>query len=278
MAQSNISKVRDVLSQKKLSPLKQLGQNFLVDENITTAIAKAAEPQGQNVIEVGPGLGALTEKLAEDAKKLLAVEIDRGMYGYLEETFGAEDNIVLVNQDILKTDVKVLCDAHFDDADVVLAANLPYYITSAVIMHFLEANIPLSRMIVMVQKEVAERLCAKPGDKSYGALTAMVQYFGKPETVMKVSPGCFYPRPEVESAVVRIRIEKQADETSKNFIRFVKACFTMKRKTLVNNLTKAGYEKTAILSALAEENIDVMARAETLSTKELFKLTNSLTI
>ena len=277
MAQSSISKVREVLSQKNLSPLKQLGQNFLVDENITAAIARAAEPQDQNIIEVGPGLGALTEKLAKDAKTLVAVEIDRGIFGYLKETFGTEENIVLVNEDILKTDVEALYKTYFKKGEVVLAANLPYYITSAVIMHFLEADIPLSHMVVMVQKEVAERLCAGPGDKTYGALTAMVQYFGKPELVMKVSPGCFYPRPEVESAVVRIRVENKADQTSQKYIRFVKACFAMKRKTLVNNLIKAGYEKNAILAALEAENIDEMARAETLSTKKLFALTNSLT-
>ncbi len=277
MAHMSISKIREVLSEKGFSPLKQLGQNFLIDENIITTIGKTADVEGQNVIEIGPGLGALTDQLVKSAKKLVAVEIDRGFFGYLQETFAADQNFEIINQDILKTDLKALYRDHFDGGDVILAANLPYYITSAVIMHFLEADIPLARMLVMLQKEVAERLCASPGSKAYGALTAMVQYFGKPETVMKVSPGCFYPRPDVDSAVVRLVIENRPDEVSHRYMRFVKDSFGMKRKTLVNNLIKAGYEKSAVLKALAQQNIDEMVRAETLSTEKLFALTNSLT-
>ncbi len=263
------TKVKAILSQKGFSPLKQLGQNFLVDENITTAIVKAAGAQEQNVIEVGPGLGALTGKLSEAAKKLVAVEIDRGLFGYLKEALANERHVALINQDILKTDIEDLYKTQFDGTDVLLIANLPYYITSAVIMHFLLADIPLKRMVVMVQKEVAERLCAQPGTAAYGGLSAMVQYFGRPETVMKVAPGCFYPRPDVESAVVRLEIEKTAGEESRRFIAFVKACFAMKRKTLVNNLIKAGYDKTAVLTALGQANIDEMARAESLSSETL---------
>ncbi len=270
------TKAKEILSQRGFSPLKQLGQNFLVDENITSAIVKAAGVDGKNVIEVGPGLGALTGKLTDAAKKLVAVEIDRGFFGWLKETFASEETVDLVNQDILKTDLKAMITQYFDDDDVVLAANLPYYITSAVIMHFLMADIPLKRMVVMVQKEVAERLCAMPGTEAYGGLTAMVQYFGKPETVMKVSPECFYPRPDVESAVVRLEIENRANEESRMYIGFVKACFAMKRKTLVNNLIKAGYEKTAVLSGLKDESIDEMVRAETLSAKTLLALSRKL--
>jgi 16S rRNA (adenine1518-N6/adenine1519-N6)-dimethyltransferase len=272
------TKVRAILSQKGFSPLKQLGQNFLVDEHITAAIVKAAGAEGQNIIEVGPGLGALTGKLSEEAKKLVAVEIDRGLFGYLEEAFAPERHVALINQDILKTDIEDLYKTQFDGTDVLLIANLPYYITSAVIMHFLESKIPLKRMVVMVQKEVAERLCAEAGTAAYGGLTAMVQYFGWPETVMKVAPGCFYPRPEVESAVVRLEIEKKAGEESRRFFAFVKASFAMKRKTLVNNLIKAGYNKTVVLSALAESNIDEMVRAEAMSSAQLLELSKKLVV
>jgi len=277
MTHLTVSKIKGILNSRGFSPLKQLGQNFLVDENTVKSIASAAQVLGKNVIEVGPGLGALTSALIKDAKKLVAVEIDRGFFGYLTEAYQDESGVTFINQDILKTDLAALCAEHFDGGEIVLAANLPYYITSAVIMHFLESDIPLSRMMVMVQREVAERLCAQPGSKTYGALTAMVAYFGTPKIQMTVSPGCFYPQPDVESAVVCLDIENHASQISRKYMAFVKACFSMKRKTVVNNLLRAGYEKSAILAALAAENIDPMARAETLSTQTLFALTTHLT-
>lgn len=277
MAFLSVSKIKAVLSEQGFSPLKQLGQNFLIDKNTISAIAKAAKAAGKNVIEVGPGLGALTGELGENAKKVAAIEIDKGFFGYLKETYKSNPRVLFINQDILKTDLKALCAEVFDGTEIVLAANLPYYITSAVIMHFLEADIPLSRISVMVQLEVAERLCAKPDDKSYGALTAMVNYFGTPKIQLKVNPGCFYPKPDVASAVVCMDIETRADETSRRFMQFVKACFAMKRKTLVNNLVRAGYDKSSVLTAMEELDVDILARAETLSTKKLFALTNHLT-
>jgi len=265
-----------MLNENGFSPLKKFGQNFLIDENALNKIIDLTQPDARCVFEVGPGLGALTERLAEKAEKLVAVEIDQGFYGILSTEFAENNRVKVMNADILKTDIATVCNENFGDAPVTVAANLPYYITSACIMAFLMADIQLKKMVVMVQKEVADRICATPESGDYGLLSVIVRYFGKATIGMMVKRGCFYPSPDVDSAVVVIDVEKRYSKEAEAFIRFVKACFAMKRKTLVNNLVKAGYEREAVLAVLGKMGINPAIRAETLCVETFSSLINHL--
>ena len=278
MKRSTLTYVKQALNENGFSPLKKFGQNFLVDENVLDKIVRLAEPKNKNIFEVGPGLGALTERLAAEAKKVAAVEIDQGFFQILSRDFEADKNIKIISGDILKTDIKAVCREQFGDAPVTVAANLPYYITSACIMAFLTADIYLEKMVVMVQKEVAQRICAEAGSRDYGLLSVIIRYFGGPRLSMTVKRGCFYPRPDVDSAVVVIDIEKKYSPEAKTFIRFVKACFAMKRKTLVNNLIKAGISRGAAANALEELGLDTAVRAESLGMETFLSLANRLTL
>ncbi len=275
MKRTSLTYVKDTLKAHGFSPLKKFGQNFIIDENILNKIIQLTG-ESRYIVEVGPGLGALTEKLAEAAEKLAAVEIDQGFYAFLTNEFKNEKNVAIINGDILKTDIKGLCSEQFGDGSVTVAANLPYYITSACIMAFLTADIALTRMVVMVQKEVAQRICAKPGSRDYGLLSVIIDYYGNAEIGMIVKSGCFYPKPDVDSAVMVITVGQTDRTEAETFIAFVKACFAMKRKTLVNNLIKAGYERQAVIEALAETGLDADVRAETLGVNAFISLINRL--
>ena len=254
--------VAHTLENYGVAPLKRLGQNFLIDENVVEKIAEAAA--GENVLEIGPGLGALTCALAKRAKKVVAVEIDPGMVRVLRDTLYGLDNVTVLHQDILETDIKALAKAHFDGRFAV-AGNLPYYITAKCILQVLDAEAPLDKFTVMVQREVADRLAAKEGQRDYGALTASVAYYGGMRMLFGVGAGCFYPRPEVESAVVQMFPERQFDVSRKNYTRAVRMLFAMRRKTVRNNL-KSGMGISAEMAAqiLQGAGIDPGARAETL--------------
>ncbi len=278
MKRTSLKFVKQTLNQYGFSPLKKFGQNFLVDENAVEKITQLVNPEGRDIFEVGPGLGTLTERLLNEADKVIAVEIDQGFYRYLSGTFQDEPKLKLVNADILKTDIGELCREHFGGAPVTVAANLPYYITSACIMAFLTAKISLSRMVVMVQKEVAQRICAKPGSRDYGLLSVIIDFFGDAKIGMTVGSGCFYPKPDVDSAVVVIDVKDKYDIDPDVFIPFVKACFGMKRKTLVNNLIKAGYSRDQSEEALNTLGIAASARAETLNTEAFISLINRLVL
>ncbi|MFZ5975416.1 MAG: 16S rRNA (adenine(1518)-N(6)/adenine(1519)-N(6))-dimethyltransferase RsmA [Bacillota bacterium] len=259
-------------------PLKKLGQNFLVDANILAGIAKAAGLNKDSCcVEIGPGAGALTAELARRAGKVLAVEVDRGLIPLLHFTLQAFDNVHIVHGDILKQDLRQLTREHFGDAAFAVAANLPYNITTPAIMMLLESGLPITHMVLLMQREVGERLLARPGTKEYGALSIAVQYACEVQSLFTVSPNCFMPRPKVESVLIRLtRRECPAVDVSDRqaFFEIVRALFAMRRKTLLNNLLAyyPNEEKGVIQSAIEKSGIQSNARAETLSLEELARL------
>ena len=267
---SSPKKIKETLEQFGLSPLKKLGQNFLKDANITRRIAEAAVLPGEDVLEIGPGLGALTDVLAERAGRVVAVEIDSGMTRALSHTLAHRNNVTVLHADILKTDIKKVAEEYFSGSFAV-AGNLPYYITSKCLFAVLESGAPVTRFTAMVQKEVAERLAAKAGDKDYGALTASIAYYGAVQKILNVPAGCFLPEPDVDSAVIQFTPSKTMDVERKIYARTVKALFAMRRKTVQNNL-KAMLGAEEASAALELAGIDPKARAETLSPEIIARL------
>ncbi len=253
-----------------VSPLKRFGQNFLIDGNIADNIAEAAMPKGRCALEIGPGMGALTSRLLERAQIVAAYEIDSGLSEALRDMFADEAQFHLFHQDFLKADLANDLGGIFSNKDIYVAANLPYYITSPCIMKLVESGLNIVSITVMVQKEVAERLCAKPGSKDYGAITAAVSYFAQPKLLFNVSAGCFYPRPEVASAVVRLTVNRDGQEGDTGaYLRTVKALFAMRRKTVKSNLRQSfGIPAELAQQVLKEAQIDENARAEMLSVSQ----------
>jgi len=278
MKYTTASYIKSVLHENSFSPLKQFGQNFLIDENIVKRICDVSDIKDKNVVEIGPGLGGLTSYMLTQAKKVVTIEIDNGFYGHLTEEFSDQDNFEIINNDILEVDVEAMCRKEFGDEEFILVANLPYYITTACIMKFLTANSNIKRMVVMMQKEVANRLCAKAGSKEYGSLSAIISHFGKASQEIIVSGNCFYPMPDVDSCVVRLDINNTPSLDTAKYIDFVRFCFKMKRKTLFNNLKQAGYQKEDILAAFKSANIDEKIRAEKLNDKNFKDLIKALTV
>ncbi|WAW15033.1 16S rRNA (adenine(1518)-N(6)/adenine(1519)-N(6))-dimethyltransferase RsmA [Peptostreptococcus equinus] len=260
---------------------KSLGQNFLIDDNIIDKIVEGANAgKNDKIIEVGPGIGTLTRALASKSEKVLVVEIDKSLIPILEDTLSDFDNIKVVNEDIIKADVKTLIDQNLDGGPVKLVANLPYYITTPIIMRFLEESINVSDIVVMVQKEVAERMNAKPGKKDFGALSVAVQYYCDTEIVAKVPRHLFVPQPNVDSIVIALRVrpeKKYKVDNEELFFKAVKAAFGQRRKTLLNSLTSMGIlDKSKISEVLLESNIDEKRRGETLSLEEFASLANNI--
>ncbi len=235
----SVRAVQDILSREGLAPLKKLGQNFLCDINIVNKIAEAGTPEGGNVIEIGPGLGALTSALLKRAKKVLAIEIDAGMVKALGSILSGYDNIEIIHEDVLKCDMDELAEKYFQGSCYEICANLPYYITGPVIMKILNLKKLPDTMTVMVQKEVALRMAASPGDTEYSGFSASVQYFGTPKLLLTVGPSSFYPSPDVDSAVVKLELKRQFDIAFDYYDRVVKGLFGMRRKTVLNNMVKA---------------------------------------
>ena len=268
--------VTDILGRHSMAPLKKLGQNFLIDENIVNKIAEAAS-DGGNVLEIGPGMGALTRALAKCSKKVVAVEIDAGMLRVHEETLADLDNVTVLHGDILKTDIKAIGEEYFGGEPFCVAGNLPYYITAKCILQVLDSGAPVKRFTAMVQREVADRLASQSGDSDYGALTASVAYYGAMEFLFPVSAGCFYPRPEVESAVVRIMPEAQFEINREDYTKAVRVLFAMRRKTVQNNLKNGiGVNATKAGELLEQAGIDPMQRAEELTPQQFAKLAEVL--
>jgi 16S rRNA (adenine1518-N6/adenine1519-N6)-dimethyltransferase len=276
------SAVRGLSERYGIRAAKRLGQNFLTDKNIIDRIMDGARVSGDDcVIEVGPGMGALTAAAAERARRVVAVEIDRRLTSLLEETLSAYDNVRVVNDDILKTDLRGLLSA--DEAGsgpVKIIGNLPYYITTPVIMRFLEEGPPAENMTFMMQKEVAERITAKAGESGYGALTVAVRYRCETKLVMRVPREVFMPKPKVDSAVLRfdVRAEKAVKPRSEAmFFAVVRAGFGKRRKTLLNALTGlCGRGKDEIGSALKIAGVDPMRRAETLELSEFAAIADAV--
>lgn len=279
-----------VLERYGLAPRKGLGQNFLVDRNIVRQIAAAAElTDGDVAVEIGPGLGALTWALAERARAVVAIEVDAGLVRWLEELARLRTNIRIVHADALTVDFRRLLEEHplGPGGAYKLVANLPYYITTPLLMRLLEEHLPLSAMVIMVQREVAQRITARPGTKDYGALSVAVQLRADVEPVAVVSPNVFLPRPQVESAVLRLRLRPLPAEVADEALLFavVRAAFGQRRKTLRNALKSAAvpagggqppWPAEAVARALAEAGIDGERRGETLSADEFIRLANAL--
>ncbi len=274
------SQIKNIASKYGFVFKKGLGQNFLSSQEILEEIALAAEIDDGGVIEIGPGFGVLTNELAKRAKKVVALELDQHLIPILHDTLNEYDNVKIINQDILKTDVKELIDNEFDGCKVSVAANLPYYITTPIITGLLEGGLPLENLVVMVQKEVADRITAKPSSKNYGAISVLCQYHTIPELVRIVPSDLFVPPPKVDSAVVRMKFRgRPAVEVKdeKLFFKTVKAAFSQRRKTLLNCLTANFSKDRAELSSILESiGIDPKRRGETLSLDEFARLADAL--
>lgn len=260
---------------------KSLGQNFLIDDNIIDKIISGSGVKdGDNVIEVGPGIGTLTREIAARADKVMAVEIDKNLIPILKDTMEDYENFNVVNEDIIKADIKGLIEEHLDGGPVKLIANLPYYITTPIIMRFLEEGINVTDIVVMVQKEVAERMNAAPGGKDFGALSVAVQYYCDTEIIAKVPRHMFVPQPNVDSIVIALRVrgEKKYDvDNEELFFKVVKAAFGQRRKTLLNSISSMGIlDKKVVSQILQESNIDEKRRGETLSLDEFAVLSNNI--
>jgi 16S rRNA (adenine1518-N6/adenine1519-N6)-dimethyltransferase len=273
---------RDMIKKYDFKIAKKFGQNFLVDESILNTIINCSELSKDDcVLEIGPGMGVVTQLLCEKAGKVLAVEIDRKLIPILKVALFGFENVNLINEDILKLDLKAVLEENFGDKPVKVVANLPYYITTPIIMKLLEENVNFKSITVMVQKEVGQRLCANPGGKDYGALTVAVQYRCIPNNILIVPPESFIPQPEVDSMVVRLdsRDKPPVDlKDERMYFRVVKASFGQRRKTLLNALTAGnlGKSKEELREILSKNNIDENRRGETLSLEEFAKISNDI--
>lgn len=272
---SNPDVVRYVVKRFGLRMNKKLGQNFLIRHAVVDDIADAAEiGEGDPVLEIGPGIGTLTQALAETGAAVTAVELDDHLLPVLDKTLEHYDNVRVVHGDILRIDIEEV----MNHQPFTVCANLPYYITTPIIMKLLEQKLPIKRIVVMVQKEVAERMVAEPGHKIYGALSVSVQYYTQPQMLFEISPKCFMPAPEVTSAVVAMDVRQQPpvdliDE--KCFFQVVKAAFQQRRKTFSNALKNTGMSKEQIAQVLEKTGIDGKRRGETLSLQEFADIANA---
>lgn len=278
-------RTRAILEKYGFSFKKSLGQNFLIDTNILKRIVDHAElTEHSAAIEIGPGIGALTEQLARRSKKVVAFEIDQRLLPILKETLAPYPNTTIIHEDILKADVRAMVENELQDIDdIMVVANLPYYVTTPIIMKLLEEKLPIRGIVCMLQKEVADRISARPGTKDYGSLSIAIQYYTEAETVMIVPKTVFVPQPNVDSAVIRLtRREKPAVSVKSEdfFFKLIKASFAQRRKTLLNNLTsqlpEGKQKKEEILSALEQSGIEPSRRGETLSIEEFARLSDSL--
>lgn len=264
---------------------KKYGQNFLIDPHVLEKIIAAAEITPDDfVLEIGPGIGTMTQYLCENARQVAAVEVDQKLIPVLEETLSGYQNVTVINEDILKIDVNELAGKYNGGKPIKVVANLPYYITTPIIMGLFEAHVPLKSITVMVQKEVAERMQAVPGTKEYGALSLAVQYYAKAEVVANVPPNCFMPRPKVGSAVIRLDChkEKLVDVRDEAFLfRVIRASFHQRRKTLSNGLgndMSLGVTKEQAAQALGRMGLEPSVRGERLSLEEFAQLSDILCI
>ena len=272
-----MKELRPLMEKHGFSFSKTLGQNFLINPDVPVRIAEnAGLDENTTVIEIGPGVGCLTKELSARAKEVFAIEIDQRLIPVLAETLADCDNVTVINEDVLKTDLSALCEGK---ERVCVCANLPYYITTPIIMALLEQRLPLSRITVMIQKEVAQRFSAKPGKKEYGAITAAINWYARPKTLFTVSPGCFMPAPKVESSVIALDLVPPPVEVKDEKFMFllISAGFEQRRKTLVNALSaKTGIPKTEIEKAVTDCGFEPTVRAERLSVTDFAALSDRL--
>ena len=271
-----------ILKKYNFSFQKKYGQNFLIDTHILEKIISESRISKDDcVLEIGPGIGTMTQYLAESAKRVVAVEIDRSLIPILEDTLSEYDNVTVINDDILKVDIQKICDEYNEGRPIKVVANLPYYITTPIIMGLFESHVPLESITIMVQKEVADRMQQHPGTKDYGALSLAVQYYAKPEIVAEVSPSCFIPKPNVSSSVIRLtRYEKPPVDVDNEHFMFslIRASFNQRRKTLANGLANGGLglDRETVNNALEKMELSLTVRGEALTLEQFAKLSNIL--
>jgi dimethyladenosine transferase len=279
---SNIGVVKDILARHGFSFSKGLGQNFLINPTVCPKMAEQGNAQpGWGIIEIGAGVGVLTAQLAQRADKVVCIEIDQRLLPILAETLGEFNNIKIINQDVLKVDLNSLIAQEFPHMPVAICANLPYYITSPIIMKILEDRLPITSLTVMVQKEAAQRICAQPGTREVGAVSIAVQYYAQPQILFPVSRGSFMPSPDVDSAVIRLDIRPQPlvqVAKEEDFFRVVKGAFSQRRKTLSNTLSSSfGLSKAQTARWLEEAGVSASLRAEQLSMEQFAQIANAYT-
>ena len=279
---SNIGVVKDILARHGFSFSKGLGQNFLINPTVCPKMAEQGNAQpGWGIIEIGAGFGVLTAQLAQRADKVVCIEIDQRLLPILAETLGEFNNIKIINQDVLKVDLNSLIAQEFPHMPVAICANLPYYITSPIIMKILEDRLPITSLTVMVQKEAAQRICAQPGTREVGAVSIAVQYYAQPQILFPVSRGSFMSSPDVDSAVIRLDIRPQPlvqVAKEEDFFRVVKGAFSQRRKTLSNTLSSSfGLSKAQTARWLEEAGVSASLRAEQLSMEQFAQIANAYT-
>ena len=280
---SNISVIKDVLARHNFTFSKALGQNFLVNPSVCPKIAEMGNAKkGFGIIEIGTGIGVLTNELAKRADKVVAIEIDDRLMPVLAETLAEYDNVKIINADVMETDLHKLIAEEFQGMDVAVCANLPYYITSPILMMLLEERLPIKSVTVMVQKEVADRMQTGPGNKDYGALSLAVQYYADPYIVANVPPNCFMPRPKVGSAVIRLTCHQEKPvqvQDEKLMFNIIRASFNQRRKTLANGLKNAAtldFTKEEVEAAIDALGKGASVRGETLTLEEFARLSDLL--
>lgn len=273
----------EVLQKYQFNIQKKYGQNFLIEPRVLETIVDAAQIQAEDcVLEIGPGIGTMTQYLAEQAREVVAVEIDKALIPILQDTLSEYSNVTIINEDILKVDLEKLVKEKNDGRPVKVVANLPYYITTPIIMQLFESHMPLHSITIMVQTEVAQRMQVGPGTKDYGALSLAVQYYSRPEIITHVPPSCFIPRPNVGSTVIRLtRYEKPPVEAADEGFLFslIRASFNQRRKTLVNGLSNASglnLSKVQVTEALEQMGLPANVRGETFTLEQFARLSELL--
>ena len=280
---TDISYVKKLMEENGLTFLKKYGQNFLINESVPTRTAELCEEDKScGVIEIGPGIGTLTSQLAERFKKVVAVEIDTRLLPVLDITLGEYDNVTVINGDIMDFDINELIKEHFEGMDVCVCANLPYYITTPIVMKLLESSADLKSITILIQKEVADRLCACPASAEYGAITASVAYYAEAKKLFNVSAGSFMPAPKVDSTVVKLSLYKDKPVKPQNeelMFKVIKAAFLQRRKTMSNAVWNAvGVSKTTVGDILEQMGLSRDIRGERLSVEEFAKFSDLLLI
>ena len=278
------SATKEIINKYSFAFQKKFGQNFLIDSNVLESIIRGAEiTKDDFVLEIGPGIGTMTQYLCEAARQVVAVEIDKMLIPILEDTLSEYDNVEVINQDVLKVDIKSLAEEKNNGKPIKVVANLPYYITTPIIMGLFESGVPIDSITIMVQKEVADRMQTGPGSKDYGALSLAVQYYATAKVILNVSATCFMPRPNVDSAVIKLTRHKEptvnvADE--KVMFKIIRASFNQRRKTLVNGLKNSpelSFSKEQIVKAIEKIGKPETIRGEALTLEEFAELANAFT-
>lgn len=280
---TDISTIKKVMGENGVTFSKGLGQNFLVNPTVCPRMADAVRESTDGkigVLEIGAGVGVLTKELLERCEKVVCVELDTRLFPVLDDTLSGYDNLTLINADILKVDLEKVIEEHFEGVEIFVCANLPYYITSPVIMRLLEEKLPFKKIIVMVQKEAGDRLCAKVGTRESGAVTVAVNYYAKARKLFDVSRGSFMPSPNVDSCVIELDLTQKGDykvKDEKLFFKMIKSAFAQRRKTILNSISSGmGIDKAKLSQAIENAGLSQTARAEALTMEELTDLSNKI--